>query len=86
VALFQQNRRHVLIRFDLSDDEVQRRAEADRRVVDPSIQVDTATWSRVGQLDWWLKERQEWGVVYADGRQRWIRAVNGRGLKPLTVR
>src|SRR5829696_1388083 len=31
--------------MDLSDDEVQRRAEADRREVDPPIQVETATWS-----------------------------------------
>jgi hypothetical protein len=30
-------------------------SEADRRVVDPPIQVDTATWSKAGQLDWWVK-------------------------------
>ncbi len=34
-------------------------------------------WSKTGQLDWWMKERQEWWgrVRGADGRQRWIRAV-----------
>jgi hypothetical protein len=38
--------------MDLSDDEVQRWAEADRREVDPPIQVGTAMWSKAGQLDW----------------------------------
>ena len=46
--------------MDLSDDEVRQRAEVDRREVDPPIQVETATWSKAGQLDWWVKERQEW--------------------------
>jgi hypothetical protein len=46
--------------MDLSDDEIQRRAEADRREVDSPIQVETATWSKAGQLDWWVKERREW--------------------------
>jgi hypothetical protein len=27
--------------------------EADGREVDPPIQVETATWSKAGQLDWW---------------------------------
>jgi hypothetical protein len=67
-----QNRQHVLIRMDLSDDEVQQRAEADRREVDPPIQVETAMWSKAGQLDWWVKERREWWdrVRGTDGRQR----------------
>jgi hypothetical protein len=58
--------------MDLSADEVQQRAEANRREVDPPIQVDTATWSRAGQLDWWVKERQQWlgRVRGSDGRQR----------------
>jgi hypothetical protein len=64
--------------MDLSDDDMQQRAEADRREVDPPIQVETATWSTAGQLDWWVKERQEWWgrVRGADGHQRWIRAVD----------
>ena len=45
--------------MDPSDDEVQHLAEADRREVDPPIQVETATWSKAGQLDWWVKERQQ---------------------------
>jgi hypothetical protein len=63
--------------MDLSDDEVQQRAEADRREADPPIHVVTATWSQAGQLDWWVKERQEWWgqVRGADGRQRWIRVL-----------
>jgi hypothetical protein len=66
--------------MDLSDDEVQQRAEADRREVDPPIQVEMATWSPGGQLDWFVKDRQEWWgrVRGADGRQRWIRAVELR--------
>jgi len=65
--------------MDLSDGEVQQRAEADRREVDPPIQVEAAAWSKAGQLDWWVKERREWcRVRVADGRQRWIRAVDLR--------
>jgi hypothetical protein len=62
--------------MDLSKDDLEQISEADRREVDPPIQVDTATWSRAGLLDWWVKERQEWWgrVRGADGRQRWIRA------------
>jgi hypothetical protein len=65
------------------DAEVQQRAEADRRDVDPPIQVETATWSTAGHLDWWVKERQQWlgRVRGADGRQRWIRAVDLRPAK-----
>jgi hypothetical protein len=51
--------------MDLSDAEVQQRAEADRREVDPPIEVEMATWSKAGQLDWWVKERREWWVAYA---------------------
>jgi len=66
--------------MDLDDDEVQRRAEADRREVDPPVQVDMATWSKARQLDWWVKERQQWlgRVRGKDGRQRWIKAVDLR--------
>ena len=66
--------------MDLSDDELQQHAEADRRAVDPPIQVEMATWSQAGQLDRWVKERQQWlgRVRGADGRQRWIRAVDLR--------
>jgi hypothetical protein len=37
--------------------------------VDPPIQVEKATWSKAGQLDQWVKERQEWWgrVRSADG-------------------
>jgi hypothetical protein len=56
---------------------------ADRREVDPPIQVDAATWSPGGQLDYWVKEHRPrlewWGRVRGqDGRQRWIRAVDLR--------
>ena len=35
-------------------------AEADRREVNLPIQVESATWSAGGQLDWWVKERRGW--------------------------
>jgi hypothetical protein len=38
-------------------------AEADRREVNPPIEVESATWSPGGTLDWWVKERRprvEW--------------------------
>ena len=54
--------------------------EADRREVDPPIQVDAATWSAGGNLDYWVKEHREWlgRVRSADGRQRWVKAVDLR--------
>jgi hypothetical protein len=53
----------------LSSNEVQHLAEADRREVDPPIQVEMATWSKAGQLDWWVKERREWwGRIRGAGR------------------
>jgi rifampicin phosphotransferase len=36
----------------LSDDDVQQLAEADRREVDPPMQVEGATWSKAGMIDW----------------------------------
>jgi hypothetical protein len=62
--------------MDLSDEDMQRLAAADRREVDPPIEVQAATWSPGGQLDWWVKDRQEWfgRVRGKDGKQRWIRA------------
>jgi hypothetical protein len=66
--------------MDLGDSELQQHPEADRREVDPPIQVETATWSKAGRLDWWVKERQQWlgRVRGADRRQRWIKAVDLR--------
>jgi hypothetical protein len=48
----------------------------DRREVDPPLEVEAATWSHSGQLDWWVKERQQWfgRVRGPGGRQRWIKA------------
>jgi hypothetical protein len=57
--------------------------DADRREVDPPIQVEAATWSLVGTLDWWVKERQEWWgrVRGKNGRQRWMRSADLRRAK-----
>ena len=76
--LFRHNRSHVLIGMKVDDYD-----EADRREVDPPIEVDSATWSAAGTLDWWVKERQQWlgRVRGRDGRQRWIKAVDLRQAK-----
>ena len=34
-------------------------SDADRQAIDPPIEVDMATWSPNGGLDWWVKERQQ---------------------------
>ena len=56
----------------------------DRREVNPPIEVESATWSTAGQLDWWVKERREWlgRVRGPDGRQRWIKAADLRRPPP----
>jgi hypothetical protein len=58
-------------------------AEADRREVNPPIEVEAATWSAGGQLDWWVKERGRWlgRVRGPDGRQKWIKAPDLRQAK-----
>jgi hypothetical protein len=40
----------------------------------------TRSRSRAGQLDWWVRDRQEWfrRLRGAEGRQRWIKAVDLR--------
>jgi hypothetical protein len=50
--------------MDLSDDKVQQRAVADRREVDPPIEVEMATWSKAGQLDWRVKNGRNGGIAY----------------------
>jgi hypothetical protein len=57
--------------------------EADRRGLDPPAEVQVASWSSAGTLDWWVKERQQWlgRVRGKDGRQRRIRAVDLRQAK-----
>jgi hypothetical protein len=63
-----------------SDMQVDDYAEADRREVDPPIEVESATWSPGGTLDWWVKERQQWlgRVRGPDGRQKWVQAADLR--------
>jgi hypothetical protein len=73
-----------------TDEDLQHLAEADRREVDPPIEVESATWSAGGQLDWWVKERQQWlgRVRGKDGRQWWVKAADLRpasGSPLLTV-
>jgi SH3-like domain-containing protein len=64
----------------VSDDEVQQHAEADRREVDPPVQVQTATWSKGWPTRLVVKERQQWlgRVRGPNGRQKWIKASDLR--------
>jgi hypothetical protein len=49
VAIFHKNHMHVLIEsMDLSGDDLAQIAAADRRVVDPPVRVDVATWRMPG--------------------------------------
>jgi hypothetical protein len=59
------------------------RNEDERRRVDPPIEVESASWSAAAELDWWVKERQEWfgRVRGPDGRQKWIKASELRPAK-----
>jgi hypothetical protein len=40
------------------------RDQADRRELSPPIEVESATWSAAGDLDYLVKERQEWWGRY----------------------
>ena len=44
--------------MELREGELQLIPEADRRAVDPPIEVEAASWSAGGQLDWWIKGLQ----------------------------
>jgi hypothetical protein len=73
---------------DLSEDEAHQQAanlnlmfsqygqrnEADRVEVQPPIEVEVATWSAAGTLDYWVKEERDWWgrVRGPDGRQVWM--------------
>ena len=72
-ALFLQNRTRVLIR----DAGLRSDGEGDRREVDLPIEVESATWSPGGQLDWWVKGRQQWFDGYA------VQTVGNGGSKLL---
>jgi hypothetical protein len=41
-------------------DQYGERDQQERRVVQPPIAVESAKWSAVGELDYWVMERHEW--------------------------
>jgi hypothetical protein len=55
----------------------------DAAIAAGSYRKQGARWlaaAAAGQLDWWVKERQEWlgRVRGPDGRQRWVKAADLR--------
>jgi hypothetical protein len=52
------------------------RTPDERREVRPPMEVQTATWSAAGTLDYWVRERGEWWgrVRGPDGRLAWVKA------------
>ena len=56
------------------------RDESERRQVSPPIQVESATWTAAGELDYWVREKQEWWgrVRGPDGHHVWIKASDLR--------
>jgi hypothetical protein len=66
--------------MNVAFDQYGRRSPDDCLQVTPPIEVESATWSAAGKLDYWVKEQQEWWgrVCGPDGRQTWIRAVDLR--------
>jgi hypothetical protein len=69
-AVFRHHR--ICVRMIHADLDPSQYGEDDRREVDPPVEVEAATWSPGGTLDWWVKERQQWlgRVRGLDGRQR----------------
>jgi hypothetical protein len=59
------------------------RDQIDRLEVKPPIEVESATWSAAGELDYWIKERHEWwGLVRdQDGDLTWIRGCRSSPCK-----
>jgi hypothetical protein len=64
-------------------DQYGERSQQDRREVQPAIAVESATWSAVGDLDYWIKERHDWWgrVRGPDGHPVWIRAADLRPVR-----
>jgi len=66
----------------LSDDDLAWIAGRDRRAVDPPISGGDGRMVSGRPARWWVKVRQQWlgRVRRADGKQRWIKAVD---LRPI---
>jgi hypothetical protein len=59
------------------------REERHRQQVSPPIQVESATWTPAGELDYWVRDGSEWWgrVRGPDGHHVWIEAVDLRPAK-----
>jgi hypothetical protein len=64
-------------------DQEGQREERHRRQVSPPIQVESATWTTAGELDYWGRDGSEWwGRVRGPGGHHvWIKAVDLRPAK-----
>ena len=64
-----------MVELSMQDLDPSQYGEADRREVDPPVEVESATWSAGGTLDWWVKEPPAHGVVGPCTRSRWASKV-----------
>jgi hypothetical protein len=56
------------------------RQQSERRQVNPPIQVESATWTAAGELDYWVREKAEWW-----GRVRGRTAITSGSEPPISV-
>jgi hypothetical protein len=55
-------------------------SDEDRLVVDPPVQVEIATWTHAGQLDYWVKTGSGNGGSGSDGFRVRTASSGGSGL------
>ena len=76
--LAEEDARQQAAELNVTFNQYGQRDHADRREVSPPIEVESVTWSAAGDLDYLVKERQEWSgrVRLPDRHHVWIRAVD----------
>jgi hypothetical protein len=70
--------------LNTANDQYGPRAAANRRAVEPPVEVEVAVWESAGVLEHWVRERQEWWgrVRHQSGTIEWVRAADLRRLGP----